>query len=105
MLSSLEWIAFDDFTDPVGNWRLCELDHLLLSPRASALMAPYGEKTILIYGGETADGKTNQGMIINIADKEMPRREIHVNPNIAGTSFPNNSYIITEEKNTLAAGN
>ena len=67
-------------------------------------MAPAGERTILIYGGETKHGKTNEGMIINIDDKEKPSRESQVNPNIAGISFPNNSYIISEERNTLAAG-
>ena len=66
-------------------------------------MAPAGEITILIFGGETANGKENDGMVINVKGNIRRETQIHYQ-DTQGITFPNNSYIINDEKIVLAAG-
>lgn len=70
-------------------------------------MLPWSKETILIYGGEvSADMRINDGVIVNVADKmniETAEYYPHNDANLC-FSFPNNSYVVTEDKTVLAAG-
>ena len=70
-------------------------------------MLPWDEKTILIYGGEAAaKNEINDGVIANVADKTNIVTEEYYPANNSNLcfSFPNNSYIVTEDKTVRAAG-
>ena len=70
-------------------------------------MLPWSEETIMIYGGEVAaETKINDGIIVNVADKmniETVKKYPHNDASIC-FSFPNNSYVVKEDKSILAAG-
>ena len=70
-------------------------------------MLPWSEETIMIYGGVVpAETKINDGIMINVSDKmniETVKYYPHNDASIC-FSFPNNSYVVTEEKSILAAG-
>ena len=70
-------------------------------------MLPWSEETIMIYGGEVpAEMKINDGILINVADKTNIETVKYYEHNDASIcfSFPNNSYVVTEDKSILAAG-
>ena len=70
-------------------------------------MLPWGDETILIYGGEVADMlRINDGVIVNVADKMNIETVKYYEHNDASIcfSFPNNSYILTQDMSILAAG-
>ena len=64
-------------------------------------MLPWDEETILIYGGEVAATmRINDGIVVNVADKmniKTAKQDPHNDANLC-FSFPNNSYIVTEDK-------
>ena len=69
-------------------------------------MLSWSEETIMIYGGEVpAEMEINDGIVVYVADKMNIESVKFYAHDDASTcfSFPNNSYVVTEDKSILAS--
>ena len=102
-LNSLEWLRIPEDGQPVAqDWSSSVVDQAF-EPRKFALMAPAGEKTILILGGAISGNRyLSDGMVINF-EGEVPRKESSINNHDMKYFFEFNNYCFTKENTILVA--
>ena len=102
-LNSLEWLQIPEDGTPVAQeWQSCEVDQAF-EPRKCFLMAPAGEKTILILGGAISGNRyLSDGMVINF-EGEAPRKESSITHHETEFFVEYNNYCFTKDGSIMVA--